>query len=375
MFYFMSEEQFKIFMEAKQRKEKADIVKPLQAKKEETGYKEIGSTAYIDIKGVLLKERDEWLDWFEIPQTAYTDIAEQIETANNNNKIKDIVILADSGGGTVDGMFKTANIIKNSKKKVTAHVEDYACSACYALISQASEIKAKNEYCTIGSIGVVVSYCASDYIIDISSSNAPKKRPDPKTEEGKAIIKEGLDEWEDKFFNLIVKGRGQDKEYIKANYGKGGTFLSEKALNAKMIDKIGYNNNKSNTKEAKKMDLIKLKAEFPELYAQVKLEGKTEEKSRVEAHTIAAENGDLNYALECIADGTPFGAVQQAKHMAHFQKQLLKQDGENTIKALEKENEEPIQAKKVEPVAVVDKLEQETERALEEQEKINKGDM
>lgn len=375
MILFMHDEMFEKYSKLEEKKLNFDKkIEIKSTENENIGYTEDGSTAYINVKGILQKKRDNFLDYFGVEQTAYVDIANQIKKANNNSNIKDIILVCNSGGGNVEGLFETANIIKNSKKTVTAHIENYACSAAYALISQAKEIIAKNEYCTIGSIGVVVTHRLNKNLIDITSTNAYKKRPDPETEEGKNFIKEELDEWEDKFYNLIVQGRGHDKAYIKANYGNGATFLSEKAKSLQIIDKIGYNILNKNLME-NNMDLIKLKAEHPELYAQVKLEGKNEEKSRVKAHTIAAETGDLNYALECIKTGVEFGAVQQATHMSFFQKSLMEKVGEKELKKMEDENVEKIDAKVEVKAETITAMDAEMLKTIELENKAIEGDL
>lgn len=79
-----------------------------------------------------------------------------------------------------------------------------------------------------------------------------------------------------------------------------------------------YNNNEhiSNKEEIQNMTIDKLKAEHPEVYAQVVKLGMTSEQDRVNAHiTMANSTGATQYALDCIASGEGLSQTAQAKYM------------------------------------------------------------
>lgn len=285
--------------------------------------------ATIDIKGPLMPERSGLYDFFGIEHTAYSDIVADTRAAETDSSVKSIEYQIDSPGGTVAGMFETSDAIRNAEKPTRAIVTGMAASAAYGLASQADSIEATARTACIGSIGVVTTRFVSDYVVDITSSNAPNKRPDARTEEGRAAIRAELDEIESLFIEGIAEGRNTTASNVEKNYGRGGTMLADNALKNGMIDKIltaapaGHGKTKTAATVASEktesiMDLNELKAQHPELYAQVLAMGEAKERDRVSGHLNAA--GDIaaarEIALEAITAGDELNSSYYGKYLS-----------------------------------------------------------
>lgn len=196
-------------------------------------------TAIIPIFGVLTKNADNGIIRFLAGGgTSYQTIIKQIRAAEENPEVDSIEYLIDSPGGAVNGLFDAARAIRESSKPSTAVISGRAASGAYGLASQADKIVASNESDIVGSIGVVQSFFVSENIIDITSSNAPFKAPDPKSQEGFKAIQDQLNMMENHFINLIASGRNVTAEIIKSNYGRGGILTADIALSRGMIDEI-----------------------------------------------------------------------------------------------------------------------------------------
>jgi len=99
----------------------------------------------------------------------------------------------------------------------------------------------------VGSLGVVCSWTddsqkrekegLKDY--EVVSSQSPNKRLAPNSKEGKAALQKELDEFADIFIESVAQNRGKSKDYVEENFGKGGLFLAQTALEVGMIDGIG----------------------------------------------------------------------------------------------------------------------------------------
>lgn len=97
----------------------------------------------------------------------------------------------------------------------------------------------------VGSIGVLIS---TSYQVeadsegrrelDIASSNAPNKRPDLSTEEGRALIREMLDGIEAIFIQNVARGRGVTEATVRNEFGAGGTKTGKDAKAAGMVDRV-----------------------------------------------------------------------------------------------------------------------------------------
>ena len=295
------------------------------------------SVATISIEGVMTEKPDFMAFLFGGGNPLYSDIESTLAVAEADSSVKSIVLDVNSPGGTVDGLFKTLDAISATKKPIESRVGSMAASAAYAIVSATDNIVATSKAASFGSIGVVQTFHISENEHDVTSTHAPKKRPDASTEDGRADIRETLDEVHDLFVGAIAHGRRVSSDEINADFGQGATFLAGKALEAGMIDAIEASEapvpkSKKATSVAKteatkvattegvsKMDLAQLKAEHPALYKELFDSGHEAgvacERDRVGAHAVAGKaSGDTGYALSCIADGTPWNSVAQATH-------------------------------------------------------------
>ena len=165
-------------------------------------------------------------------------ILQDIKVAQENPAVDKIVLHIDSPGGQVGGLYDvTAYIKENIKKPVVAYVGDLCASAAYWIASAADNIFAA-ETAEIGSIGVVLSARRrSDNQIEIVSSVSPKKRPDPATDEGRAVLQARADALAEVFVSQVATNRGLTTGHIEAT--EGNVFIAQKALDMGFIDGIG----------------------------------------------------------------------------------------------------------------------------------------
>lgn len=166
--------------------------------------------------------------------------------ALNHPDVGACLFIGDSPGGAVSGVNAMADAINAGKarKYTAAHVSGTAASAAYWILSQCNEITLERT-AMVGSIGVAcvvpkqVERDEHGYVhVDIVSTNAPNKWPDPTTESGKAKIVERLDAIEAQFLADVARGRGVSVETVKEKFGQGDVFLGAEAIKRGMADKI-----------------------------------------------------------------------------------------------------------------------------------------
>jgi len=283
------------------------------------------NVANIEIKGILTEEPDFFAEWIYGANTVYSDINKALKDAEENSNIDRIQLNINSPGGEIDGFFDTVAVLQSVTKPMTANVTNLAASAAYAIASQADSITVNNRAARVGSVGVVVSMYVSENVVDITSSNAPAKRPDVMTKEGKAMVREELDALEELFIEAIAEGRGTTTVNVKKNFGRGSVVIADEAKRRGMIDEVAGSspvskiNNKNEGK--KKVDLETLKAEHAELYKIVHDSGieagRGLERDRVSAHlTLGEASGSLKTAVEAIKNGSDLTQELNAKYMA-----------------------------------------------------------
>lgn len=279
-----------------------------------------GDQAQVNVRGVLTATFS-WLAYvFGGGNTTYADIQAALATADTDPNVKKIRMFVDSPGGAVHGLFECIAAIKATTKPIEV-IASRACSAAYAIAAAAGPIRASSAASMFGSVGVVVDTYIDEKAISIASTKAPKKRPDLKTEEGRAVLREELDAIHNLFVEAIADGRGVSADNVNAEFGEGATLLAGEALKRGMIDSITAKqataNSGGKSQEARSMDLQTLKAQHPDVYAAAAQEGRDQERDRVNAHlTMGEASGDMKTAITAIGDGSAMTQTLQSKYMA-----------------------------------------------------------
>lgn len=295
------------------------------AANEESPLQIAGDTGRINIIGTMTDAPSFMARYFGGGNTVYSDIVRAVAEAEANPQIKSIEYYIASGGGQASAEWLAAmNAIRDAEKPSRAFVGSMAASAAYGVASQADEIVAQNAMSYIGSVGTVVDAVVREDVVSVTSSNAPNKRPDIQTPEGQATIRTMLDQVEGQFIDAIAEGRGVTADDVRKNYGRGATMTAAEAMKKGMIDSIQVVESKTTattggkpTTGASTMDITKLKAEHPAVFAEAVRAGVTQERERVEAHlTLAKASGAHDVAIEAIENGDELTSKYQAKYMA-----------------------------------------------------------
>lgn len=178
--------------------------------------------------------------------TSITTLQNDYRSALNNADVGAIMLIIDSPGGAVSGVNAFADLVfaGSKKKRTVAFVAGQASSAAYWIASSAAEIVLERTG-IVGSIGVVVAMSkqkepdANGYVdIEIVSSNAPNKRPDPESEEGRGEVVAMLDAIEGLFIADVARGRGVSVSKVKSDFKRGGVDIGAAAVALGMADRV-----------------------------------------------------------------------------------------------------------------------------------------
>lgn len=166
--------------------------------------------------------------------------------ALENPDVGAILLLFDTPGGAVSGINAFADqLAANRKRKLTmSHVSGTAASAGFWLAASGGEI-ALDRTSMVGSIGVVAAVPkqvepdgGGQLRVEVVSTNAPAKRPDPTTDDGLATIRETLDAIEAEFIADVARGRGVSTKKVIEEFGQGGMRVGADAVAHGMADRV-----------------------------------------------------------------------------------------------------------------------------------------
>ena len=280
-----------------------------------------------------------------------------------------IALDADSPGGYADGVDFAAQAFAAAKKPTMALVAGNMRSA--ALLHRLSgrphhrdspqpRRSAPSEQPQRSTTTPLLAEAGIDRRV-YTSSDAPEKRPDTTTEEGRAKVVSMLDGLQPCSSTAWPRAGTRASENVRANYGKGATMFAPEAHAAGMIDEIrgmdisretaGVAGDKtaakadgiSETGGVKKMDLTEFKKDHPDLYAAVvkdareagKVEGITEgvaqERKRLEQlNAFRGINADGDKAVDAaIKEGKAYADVAPLLSAAVAKGSGKNADGDN----------------------------------------------
>mgnify|MGYP001809985657 CR=1 FL=1 len=209
-------------------------------------YAVVDGVARIPVVGQLTPSADPCGAWTGLAETEYGYIQAALIAAEDDPSVREIALDVDSPGGYISGLDETAQLLGAVSKPTTAYVGGMAASAAYWLASQADRIVAMSPASEIGSIGVALEEYDDDQALAdqgiahrvYTSTDAPNKRHDTKTEEGRNKVIAELDELHSIFVRRVSEGRGVPQANVDAEFGQGGILIAEKAMAVGMIDEV-----------------------------------------------------------------------------------------------------------------------------------------
>ncbi|HDQ4153211.1 TPA: S49 family peptidase [Pseudomonas aeruginosa] len=173
-------------------------------------------------------------------------LATDIQRALDDPAVRSIVLNIDSPGGVASGINELAELVYEGRKRkrIVTYAGGYLASAAYWIGSAAEEIVI-DETAMAGSIGVIVEAVAQPDGPDkpkryqVVSRNAPNKRPDVTTEEGRKKIGETVDALAEVFENKVARNLGVAAERIPEMGDYGGLLVGAAAVKAGLAHRLG----------------------------------------------------------------------------------------------------------------------------------------
>ncbi len=255
-------------------------------------------------------------------------LARDLQAAQSNPNVKAVVLQIDSPGGHTTMINEFAAQIKAFDKPIVSYVVGQAASAAY-WIAAASDKIFLDSTAIVGSIGVVAAFSKKDSgATEFVSSNAPDKRPDLATDEGRATIQTMVDDMESVFIESIMTNRGMSRDQITSL--RGGVLVGNKAVSAGFADEISNLEAViASLNQEFNMDLSTLKADHSAVYQAAFDEGSksinatalvsdsvTAERTRIAAILSCEESKGRELQAQTLALETDLNAEQAAKILA-----------------------------------------------------------
>lgn len=252
-----------------------------------------GDVAIIEAIGPIFQYPN-FLTWiFGLP-TAEA-LGQEYRRALDDPSVKSIVLWIDSPGGMLGGISELAGQIAKGKekKRTVAYVGDLGASAAYWIASAASEVVAVDT-AQIGSIGVVMGLMLDEDedVIEVVSSQSPRKRPDPKTNEGLRQLQERVDALAQVFVKSVSEYRNLDRDSV-LQLG-GDVAIAARAIQVGLADRLGSLEEVIEELQTTKtgedyMEITaqNIKGEYPQVAEELQSEGRSEARRDQQEQDLA----------------------------------------------------------------------------------------
>lgn len=303
-----------------------------------------------------------------------------------NDSVKSIIQFIDSPGGYITGLVDSSDFIFNNKnvKPTISYVYGMAASGGLWIASASKEI-VMSETSEMGSLGVAAIYRLTDEKdkkagiknIEIISNISPNKRLSVETDEGRKQIQKVVDDLGKIFVQRVARNRNVTEKKVLSDFGGGSMMVAQSAIDVGLADRISnlpqliedLNKKYSETNnyyfsKGVKMELTleELKAKYPDIYNQVRDEGKKEGIAEGLTTGIVQENARIQSienidvpGSSSIVNALKFDSKQTVEtiSVAIIQKQteelknkkaLIEADGKNTadkLKNVKDNNDDP----------------------------------
>lgn len=178
-------------------------------------------------------------------------IKRQLEQAVADENAKAVVLRINSPGGEVTASDILYDAVKKAtaKKPVVVYMDSMAASGGYYVACGATKIVASETTLT-GSIGVIIETMSYHELFSkvglgtqTFTSGAFKDSLSgarPMRDDEKAYVQNLVSQMYDRFLGIVSAARQQPADLLKATVADGRVVTGREALNAKLVDQIGY---------------------------------------------------------------------------------------------------------------------------------------
>lgn len=196
-----------------------------------------GNIAVINIKGSIFRYSNIFTDFYNL--ATVDKLMEDIAYVKRLENISGAVFNVDSGGGHANGISEAAGIMKTMPIPTKTYIGGTGASAAYWLGSTADEVII-NKTGIAGSIGAMLEVIDDTELMEkwgikktvYKSEVSPNKNSDKE-------LQTLVNRLGEEFVIDVAKNRNVSFEHVLENYGEGGLFVGQDAVNAGLADKVG----------------------------------------------------------------------------------------------------------------------------------------
>lgn len=221
----------------------ARLGRPLAKEQQEYSVRE-GGVAVLPIEGVIAPKANLFT---RISGGASAQMLQlQLESAMADSRVRSIVLLVDSPGGSVFGSPELAGAVRAfaGEKPIVALSDGVMASAAYWIGSAANQVFVTGPTVQVGSVGVVATHeyrpNAATVSTDITAGRYKRIASSgaPLSDEGRAYLQEQVDHIYSVFVDTVAAHRGVKASTVLERMADGRVFIGQQAIDAGLVDGV-----------------------------------------------------------------------------------------------------------------------------------------
>ena len=172
---------------------------------------------------------------------------DMLDAAEQDDRVKAILLRIDSPGGTVAASEEIASAVKSCTKPVVASIGDVGASGAYMVASQCDEIVAVDGS-TVGSIGVILEVPSIQGLAEklgitmvVIKAGEYKDAGNPfrsLTVTETALFQQEVDDAYNQFIDIVAEGRGMPRDKVE-ELATGFAWSGSKSKELGLVDTVG----------------------------------------------------------------------------------------------------------------------------------------
>jgi len=203
-----------------------------------------GEVGVLNIHGTISQFHDIFMQFFG--GVGLDRLTEDLTSLENNPTISTIVLDVQSGGGSIFGLQKFAQRIRDSKKATITITSNVMASAAFYIGSAADKIFVTDDMTHIGSVGVLIEHFDTTGLEDLTgvkkipitagSLKAADAASQGLSNEESNYLQQRANDLHEIFMIDVATNLGRTLEDVKETFGSAKIFLGKEGIEEGFID-------------------------------------------------------------------------------------------------------------------------------------------
>lgn len=204
----------------------------------------VGEVGILEIHGTISQFSDMFMMFFG--GVGLDKLTEDFNSLEKNPNVSTTVLSIQSGGGSIFGLQRFTELVRNSKNVTITITDNVMASAAFYIGSAADKIFVTDDMTHVGSVGVLIEHFDTTGLEtltgvkkipitagSVKKADASSQPLDPKE---KVYLQQRANDLHEIFMNDVALNLNMSLEDVRETFGSGKIFLGKEAIEEGFVD-------------------------------------------------------------------------------------------------------------------------------------------